>query len=295
MKRKNNLSKIIYVVPNGVENAPVKEFLKSRGISSTHWKKVKFSGNFFCNDELISHPARLTVSAGDVVRWNLEEKSDIVPQNIPIKIAYEDDFFLVVDKPKGMLVHPTHGEITGTLANACLWYYKKRGYKIAFHPVHRLDRNTTGLVLTVKAPELHHKIAPRGKKLFDRVYTAIVHGNLEEENGTINLPIGRDENSIIRREIRSDGLYAVTHYEVLQYLEDMTLVRVTLETGRTHQIRVHFAAMGHPLVGDDLYGGIRDKIDRQALHSSEISFAHPVTGEFVKIVSPMPEDMMKLI
>lgn len=289
------MSEITYTVPPGIENVAVKEFLKNCGISSTHWKKIKFSGNFYCNDLPVSHPARLLVSTGDIVKWHLEEKSDIIPQDIPIKIPFEDNYLLIVDKPKGMLVHPTHGEVTGTLANACLGYYKKCGYELNFHPVHRLDRNTSGLVLIVKAPELHHKIAPKGKKLFSRVYTAIVHGRLKEKKGTIDLPIGRDENSIIRRKIKSDGVFAVTHYEVLRYLEDMTLLKATLETGRTHQIRVHFAAIGNPLVGDDLYGGKRDKIDRHALHSSEISFTHPVTNEFVKVTSPLPDDMMKLL
>lgn len=291
-----NLSEIKYIVPYEFNNALAKNFLRSFcGISSTHWKKIKFSGNFRRNGDLITYPARLIVYAGDVLTWNLNEKSDIVPENIPLNIKYEDDFLLIADKPAGMLVHPTHGEISGTLANAVMGYYEKNNVNIAFHPIHRLDRNTSGLLLIAKAPELHHKLAPRGKKLFERVYYAVIEGKLEKDKGTINLPIGRDETSIVKRTVRKDGLDAVTHYEVIKNFEDFSLVKIILETGRTHQIRVHFAHIGHPLAGDDLYGGKRDKITRQALHSAEISFIHPVTEKFLRITSDLPLDMKNIV
>lgn len=289
------MSKIKYIVPKGFDNVSARNFLKSEGISTTHWKKIKFSGNFCRNGEIISHPARLLVNSGDVLTWDIAEKSDIIPENIPLNIKYEDEFLLIVDKPPNMLVHPTHGEITGTLANAVMGHYKNTGEDIAFHPVHRLDRNTSGLILTVKAPELHHKLAPRGKKLFDRKYLAIVHGNIANQSGVINLPIGRDENSIIKRQVREDGMDAVTNYEVIKNFSDMALIKVTLVTGRTHQIRAHFSHINHPLVGDDLYGGSREKISRQALHSCEISLIHPVTNESLKIISPMPKDMRDIL
>ena len=290
------MSNIKYIVPQSFDNALAKNFLKSYcGISSTHWKKIKFTGNFSRNGEVITHPARLVVHTGDILAWDLEETSDILSENIPLNIKYEDEYLIIVDKPTGMLVHPTHGEITGTLANAVMGYYEKSGLKIAFHPIHRLDRNTSGLILIVKAPELHHKLAPRGKKLFTRKYLAIVEGNLKDNVGTINLPIGRDETSIIKRMVREDGQDAVTHYEVIENYEDFSLLKVTLETGRTHQIRVHFAYLGHPLAGDDLYGGKRDKIMRHALHSCEIELTHPVSGEFVKVTSDIPEDMQNLL
>lgn len=286
------MSQIEYIVPAGFDNILAKNFLKSAcGISSTHWKKIKFTGNFSRNGEIISHPARLIVHEGDILTWNLEETSDIIPENIPIDIKYEDEFLLIVDKSKGMLVHPTHGEISGTLANAVMGYYKSIGLKIAFHPVHRLDRNTSGLILVVKAPELHHKLAPRGKKLFERKYYAIVEGIVKEKSGTINLPIGRDETSIVKRMVRKDGQEAITHYETISVFDNMTLLKVTLQTGRTHQIRVHFSHIGHPLAGDDLYGGSREKIARHALHSAEISFTHPVSGKFIRVVSEIPSDM----
>lgn len=290
------MSEIKYIVPYAFHNASAKNFLKAFcGISSTHWKKVKFSGNFRRNGDIVTYPALLTVYAGDVLTWNLNEKSDIIPENIHLNIKYEDDFLLIVDKPAGMLVHPTHGEITGTLANAVMGYYEKNNINLAFHPVHRLDRNTSGLLLIVKAPELHHKLSPRGKKLFERIYFAIVEGKIKNDKGTINLPIGRDEESIIKRKVKDNGLNAVTHYEVIQTFQDMTLLKVILETGRTHQIRAHFSHIGHPLAGDDLYGGKRDKIFRQALHSAEISLTHPVTKKLLRVTSDMPQDMKALL
>lgn len=290
------MSNIKYIVPEEFNNALAKNFLKSYcGISSTHWKKIKFTGNFSRNGEVVTHPARLIVQTGDVLSWNLEEKSDIFAENIPLNIKYEDEYLLIVDKPAGMLAHPTHGEVTGTLANAVMGYYEEIGLKIAFHPVHRLDRNTSGLILIVKAPELHHKLAPRGKKLFTRTYFAIVEGILSDRAGTLNFPIGRDETSIVKRMVRPDGQDAVTYYEVVETYKDLSLVKVILETGRTHQIRVHFSHIGHPLAGDDLYGGKRDKIERHALHSSEITLTHPVTGEFIRVVSEIPKDMQNLI
>lgn len=290
------LSNIKYIVSEEFNNALAKDYLKkSCGISSTHWKKIKFSGNFRRNGEIIPYPARLIVQTGDVLTWNLEETSDILTENIPLDVKYEDDFLLIIDKPAGMLVHPTHGEISGTLANAVMGRYEKAGLKIAFHPLHRLDRNTSGLILIAKAPELHHKLAPKGKKLFARKYFAIVEGNIEEKSGTIDLPIGRDETSIIKRMVRKDGQDAITHFEVIKKFKDFSLLKITLETGRTHQIRVHFSHIGHPLAGDDLYGGKRDQINRHALHSCEMSFTHPVTGEFMKITSKMPEDMKNCI
>lgn len=286
---------ISYRVPEDLTEMPVRSFLRQIGISTTHWKKVKFSGNFRCNGEIITHPARLMVSGGDVISWELAEATQVTPEALPLDIRYEDEFLLIVNKPCGQLVHPTHREVTGTLANAVLGYYAVQGISAAFHPVHRLDRNTTGLVLIAKEPQLHHQLSPRGKKLFNREYLAIIHGTLSPSSGRIDAPIARDPESIIRRCVSQDGQWAVTHYETLKASDAMSLLKVRLETGRTHQIRVHFSHLGHPLVGDDLYGGTREYIGRQALHAFHLAFPHPVTGEHISVTADMPEDMDALL
>lgn len=286
---------IAYRVPEGLTEMPVRSFLKQMGISTTHWKKVKFSGTFRCNGELVSHPARLTVTGGDVISWELAEKTRVLPEALPLDIRYEDKFLLIVNKPCGQLVHPTHREVTGTLANAVLGYYAAHGIPVAFHPIHRLDRNTTGLVLIAKEPQLHHQLSPKGRKLFHREYLAMIHGVLSPPSGRIDAPIARDPRSIIRRCVSPEGQWAVTHYETLKSSDAMSLLRLRLETGRTHQIRVHLAHLGHPLLGDDLYGGSREIIGRQALHAFRLSLQHPVTGENISVTADMPEDMRFLL
>ncbi len=286
---------ISYRVPAGLTEMPVRSFLKQVGISTTHWKKVKFSETFRCNGELISHPARLMVSGGDVVSWELSEKSNILPENLPLDIRYEDDFLLIVNKPCGQLVHPTNRELTGTLANAVLGYYATNGISVAFHPIHRLDRNTTGLVLIAKEPQLHHQLSPQGRKIFNREYLAIIHGVLSPFSGRMDYPIARDPKSIICRRVSPEGQRAVTYYETLSVSDAMSLLRLRLETGRTHQIRVHLSHLGHPLLGDDLYGGSRTLIGRQALHAFRLSFLHPVTKKNISAVADIPEDMRSLL
>lgn len=286
---------IEYRVPEDLTEVPVRFFLKRMGISTTHWKKVKFSGTFRCNGEPISHPALLSVSAGDVISWELDEHPDILPEELPLDIRYEDRGILIVNKPEGQLVHPTNREVTGTLANAVLGYYRHLGIKTSFHPVHRLDRNTTGLLLIAKEPQLHHQLSPGGKKAFRREYLAIVHGCPSPSSGTIDAPIARDPSSIIRRCVSTAGQDAVTHYETLRASSSMSLLKLRLETGRTHQIRVHLAHLGHPLLGDDLYGGIRERISRQALHAFRLSLIHPMTGERISVTAGLPEDMKRIL
>lgn len=286
---------MVYHVPEDLTAMPVRSFLKLMGISSTHWKKVKFSGTFQCNGERISHPALLSVSGGDVISWELEETSDILPEDLPLDIRYEDEGLLIVNKPGGQLVHPTNREFTGTLANAVLGYYARQGIRTAFHPVHRLDRNTTGLLLIAKQPHLHHQLSPKGRKTFCREYLAIIPGVLTPPSGTINAPIARDPASIICRCVSPAGQDAVTHYETLRVSDSMSLLKLRLETGRTHQIRVHLAYLGHPLIGDDLYGGTREQIERQALHAFRLSFVHPLTGKHVSVTAKLPEDMNRIL
>ena len=284
-----------YRVPEGLGEMPVKSFLKQQGISANYWKKVKFSGTFRCNGQMISHPALLSVSGGEVISWELSEEGNVTPEDLPLDIRYEDDALIIVNKPQGQLVHPTNRELHGTLANAVMGYYQRRGISAAFHPVHRLDRNTTGLLLIVKESRFHYLLSPKGKKQFTREYLALVSGSPSPSFGWIDAPIGRDPESIIRRRVDAEGQDARTYYETLEVFRDMSLLRLRLETGRTHQIRVHLAYLGHPIIGDDLYGGSRNLINRQALHAFRLSLFHPVTGKALSVTAELPADMEALL
>lgn len=242
-----------------------------------------------------------------------KRERDIGPENIPLNIVYEDDAVLVVNKPAGLVVHPGHGHFNGTLLNA-LCYHLNGEQGIL---VHRIDKDTSGLLVVAKTEEAQLKLA---KQFFDhttsRRYVAIVWGNMEHDEGTVDTYIGRDESDRMRFTVYNEsdrGKHAVTHYKVLERLGYLTVVECVLETGRTHQIRVHMRSLGHPLFNDERYGG--DKIlsgtifskykqfmencfkilPRQALHAKTLGFDHPTTGERMNFDSPLPEDMQALL
>ncbi|MBR2216657.1 MAG: RluA family pseudouridine synthase [Selenomonadaceae bacterium] len=290
-------AKSVYTVPASAPPQPLKDFLRRQvGVSTNLWKKIKHSEEFRLND-LWVNPALAMVKGGDIISYELPIKTAdyLWPENLPLEVRYEDEFLLVVNKPPGQLVHPTRQEISGTLASAVLWHYKERGEVAAFHPVHRLDRNTSGLVLIAKAPQIHYQLSPHGAKKFQREYLALVTGTPTPKSGVIDAPIGRDPRSIICRCITPEGKPAITHYETLWTTGEFSLLKLRLETGRTHQIRVHLSHLGHPLLGDDLYGGERKLISRQALHAVKIAFTHPVTGQEIVVTAPLPPDMRGLI
>jgi 23S rRNA pseudouridine1911/1915/1917 synthase len=215
-------------------------------------------------------------------------------EDLPIAVVYEDDHLLVVDKPAGMVVHPAPGHATGTLVNAL------RGRGIAggdaYRPgiVHRLDRDTSGLLMVAKDPAVHRRLQEMiRRREVERRYIALVHGRPASVSGTIDAPVGRDPQRRVSMAVGGVGARpAVTHFRILEELRDLTLVEARLETGRTHQIRVHFLAIGHPVVGDPVYAR-RDAlgVGRQFLHSAVLGFVHPVTGETLRFESPLPEDL----
>jgi 23S rRNA pseudouridine1911/1915/1917 synthase len=216
----------------------------------------------------------------------------------PLDILFEDDFCLVVHKRAGLKVHPIQDKTseTDTLANLVAAHYESSGQAIAVRHIHRLDADTTGLVLYAKCPFALQKLdeAMRDKKI-GRTYVALVHGILKKKKGTIDAPIGKDRHHKSRRRVSATGQSAITHYEVIETYpgeESYSLVRLTLETGRTHQIRVHMSHLGYPLLGDTLYGGksFDGKVLRQMLHGETLSFTHPFTNEQLTIVDPLPED-----
>ena len=245
------------------------------------------------------------VAAGDAVLVLLPEPEElnVDPENIPLDILYEDDDLLVVNKPKGMVVHPAPGNYTGTLVNAIMYHCKDRlsGINGVMRPgiVHRIDMDTTGSLLVCKNDTAHQILAEQLKEhSIKRIYHAIVHGNIKEDSGTVNAPIGR--HPIDRKKMsinEKNGRNAVTHYRVLERFGEYTYIACELETGRTHQIRVHMASIKHPLLGDDVYGPKKSKytLEGQCLHAKVLGFVHPRTGEYMEFEVPLPEYFEKLL
>lgn len=232
------------------------------------------------------------VKIGDIIKLNLPKSTSqgVVPVDLPLDVVFEDKFIVVLNKPPFMPVHPTKVHQEDTLANALSFYANKRGEQYAFRAVNRLDRNTSGLVIVAKD---RHTASMLSNENFIKNYTAFVHGEIGDK-GTVNAPIALSKNSKIVRTVTPSGKNAVTHYEPLKNYEGFTMLKLILETGRTHQIRCHMSHIGHPLLGDDLYGGKMDKINRHALHCGYISFTHPITGETIELTADLPEDMKKL-
>ena len=205
-----------------------------------------------------------------------------------VTVVYEDEDLLVVEKPSGMPMHPSPGHDMDTLSNAVAGYFAKKGQQLAVRSIYRLDKDTTGLVVVAKNPYIAARLASG----IEKEYTAICEGKLFGE-GTVDGPIARMEGHGIQREVSPEGIPAVTHWRAVGGNSGYTLLKLRLETGRTHQIRVHMASIGHPLAGDDMYGGKTDVISRQALHCGRVELSHPVTGKVLVFESPLPEDMQK--
>ena len=230
------------------------------------------------------------------------EPIDAVPQNIPLDIAYEDEDLLVINKPKGMVVHPAPSNPDGTVVNAVLYHCGESlsGIGGAFRPgiVHRIDKDTSGLLIIAKNDRAHLYLSEQLKDhTLARTYEAVVIGGLKEDKGTVNAPIGRSPKDRKKMAIVPDGRHAVTHYEVLARYPGYTHIRCKLETGRTHQIRVHMASLGHPIVGDEVYGPSKSKFDLQGqcLHARELTFLHPADGQPRLIKSDLPDYFTDLL
>lgn len=243
-------------------------------------------------------PLRSPLHVGDILMLEIKEleSSTIVPIAMDLPIVFEDEDIVVVNKPAGLPVHPSIRHYEDTLANGMMAYYATETSPFVFRCMNRLDRDTSGLTVIAKNPFSSAMLQRQVKeRQLHRTYLAIVEGHLEKK-GTIDAPIGRAEGSAILRQIDyTNGQSAVTHYELLQYHNNLSLASVTLETGRTHQIRVHMHSIGHPLPGDFLYNPTNHTIKRQALHSSELAFCHPVTKQPLVFKAPLPEDMKTLL
>ncbi len=239
------------------------------------------------------------VHAGQIVAILADDKapSDIVPNEGPVNICYEDEDLLVVDKPAGLAVHPCAGSWDDSLGARLVHYYHQIGLAADFHPVHRLDKGTSGLMVVSKHPAAQHILTQAlHSGDFLREYLAVCEGCPSPLSGTVDAPLGRTDTSYIRQEVRADGKSARTHYEVVQQGARFSLLRLVLDTGRTHQIRVHMAYLGHPLAGDFLYGTEDpDLIPRPALHSARLELTQPFSGRRLLFESPLPADMARLL
>lgn len=245
------------------------------------------------------------VQTDDEVAFTLppSQEPDIQPENIPLDILYEDEDLLVVNKPKGMVVHPAAGHYSGTLVNGVMYHCGSElsGINGIMRPgiVHRIDRDTTGSLIVCKNNKTHNHIAAQLKEhSITRRYRAICYGVLKEEEGIIDRPIGRHPSDRKKMAVRADGKHAVTHYRVLQHFREYTYIECELETGRTHQIRVHMSSIGHPLLGDDVYAAGRKcpfSLQGQTLHAMTIGFIHPSTGTYLEVEAPLPEYFTHLL
>lgn len=247
--------------------------------------------------------ASYKVKEGEKITVEIPEprKIELKPQNIPLEIIYQDSDLAVINKPKNMVVHPAHGNWENTLVNALLYHIKDlSGINGELRPgiVHRLDKDTSGVMVIAKNDQSHRILAEQIKEhTINREYTALVHGVIKENLGTIEAPIGRSKTDRKKMAVVPDGKPAISHYRVLERFNNYTLVKVKLLTGRTHQIRVHFSYIKHPVVGDPLYGPAKKHLglDSQALHASLLGFNHPSTGEYMEFTSELPEYFKKVL
>lgn len=260
-------------------------------------QKIIDEANVTVNGEVV--PKNYKCRVGDNVDVTVPDAKPLeaVGQNIPIDVVYEDEHLLVVNKPKGMVVHPANGNPDGTLVNALLYHCgdSLSGINGVIRPgiVHRIDKDTSGLLIVAKSDKAHIGLAQQIKDhSFSRAYEAVVYGNIKEDSGTVCQPIGRDTKDRKRMAVTmKNSKPATTHYEVIKRYGDFTHVRCVLETGRTHQIRVHMAYLGHPVAGDAVYGPrkVITRLNGQCLHAKHIGFVHPVTNEYLEFESDLPE------
>lgn len=287
--------KLKYIIENNKSN--INQILQNKlSISSRLLYKLIKSQRILLNGNICDTRNHSNVGDTLIVDFNYDEdNSNIVPTKMDLDIIYEDEWLLIVNKPAGVAIHPSILHYSDSLCNGIRFYFDSIGLKKKIRPVNRLDLNTSGLVIFAKCEYIQECLISQMKDhLFKKEYLAICDGIFENKYGTINLPIARKEDSIIERCISDDGQPSITHYEVLKEFGNYSLVRCILETGRTHQIRVHMSAISHPLIGDSLYGSISDLIDRQALHCYKLRFVHPITKNFMDFCGEIPLDLKKL-
>lgn len=288
---------IRFTADNADAGQTVRDVLQKRyGVSRRLLVRAKFNGLITRNGTLVFVNEQVQTGDEIAVLVDEEETEAVQPEEMPLAIRYEDEDLMVIAKPAGLVVHPTGNHPAGTLANGVVAYWQKRGEKRRFRAVNRLDKDTSGLLIVAKNQWAHEQFSRmQQERRLTRIYQAIAEGIVIPDAGVLDHPIGLAENSFITRQVREDGQTAVTHFRVLARGNGMSHVELRLETGRTHQIRVHMSHEGHPLAGDDLYGGARTYIGRQALHAAQLAFVHPRTGMEMKWSEPLPADMQHLL
>jgi len=272
--------------------------------SRSYMQKLISAGEVFINGEK-STSKNKKLKSGDVIELSVPdpEEIEIIPENIPLDIVYEDDYLMVVNKPKGLVVHPAPGNYNGTLVNAVMYHCGDKLSSIngVIRPgiVHRIDKDTSGLLLIAKNDIAHQSLAKQLEQhTITRAYHAIVHNNFSEDEGTVDAPLGRDpKNRFKQAVVEKGGRRAVTHYKVLERFGQFTYIEARLETGRTHQIRAHMAHIRHPLLGDTLYGPKKAPFgaESQMLHAKILGFLHPATGEYMEFESELPEEFKEVL
>ena len=282
-------------------NKTIKQILKERLFISdrllTFLKKNSLI--LYNNDKITNLNILARLNSTVTVDLNFEEdNNNIVPIKMDLKIIYEDEALLIIDKPAGIPVHPSILHYTNSLSNGVKYYFDSINLKKKIRPVNRLDRNTSGIVIFAKNQYIQECLIHQMQtKEFKKTYLAVVEGHLKKLNGTIDAPITRKENSIIERCVAENGEKSITHYKVLKqnFEKNYDIVECLLETFRTHQIRVHLSYIGHPLIGDTLYGNNSKYISRQALHAYKVEFIHPITNKLTQFTSDLPKDFVSFI
>ncbi len=301
----NPMTELVFSASTEDSGIRVDRFLQARlpDHSRSAIQKWMEDGCVLVNGKSVAKNYKLSGVCEVLVRIPEPQELQVRAENIPLDIVYEDDDLLVVNKPKGMVVHPAPGNSDGTLVNALLYHCKGSlsGINGVIRPgiVHRIDKDTSGLLMVAKNDRAHLGLAEQIKEhSFDRVYETVVYGQFKEDSGTVNAPIGRHPVDRKRMAvIASHSREAITHFQVLERLNGFTHLRVQLETGRTHQIRVHMAYIGHPVAGDPVYGPrkVISELHGQCLHAREIGFTHPVTGERMHFSSPLPDYFVRFL
>lgn len=290
---------IDYIIDEAGDGLRIEQYLRRKGYSGQNLAEIKrMPQSVLVNGE--HYYMKQELNTGDHLSIHICEtkcSEKIPPVQIPLDIVYEDEDIIVINKPADMPIHPSLNNYTNSMANALAWYYQEQGKPFIFRCCNRLDRDTSGLTVVAKHLVSGNILSDMVRRRdIHREYLAIVRGHVSPEAGTINAPLARKPGTIIERTVDwEQGETAITHYRLVEERNGHSLVSLRLETGRTHQIRIHMKYLGYPLIGDYLYNPDMEYIGRQALHSHRLSFTHPITGEPMEFTAPLPKDMEKVL